>query len=424
MSYWNNTPQNNSRQSGGNANNASRSDTSADTSRTEPTASHQATRPTPATDSAADPASKPEPSGIRLTRSILILVVILSLGAGYFGGSIGAQNARTSLPVSNTLAKPGGENAKAEPPSETLAKVASQVTPSVVSISVLGNTGTEAGSGVILREDGTILTNNHVVADSIGFGSTIRVKFFDGSSSDARLVGRDPSSDLAVIKANVASNLQPAQLGSSASLHVGDTVLAIGSPLGLEGTVTSGIVSSLHRNVDLGGGSNPFSPQSQDNSLLDAIQTDAAINPGNSGGALVNLAGEVVGINTAIASMSSGYGSQGGNIGLGFAIPVDTARNVAESLMAGTTPQRAVLGVSISQSSQGVFVAGVVSGGPAEKAGIKADDIITKIDDVDVRTEDALLARIRSHKPGDTVRISYLRGGALNSVDVQLGSAA
>ncbi len=365
------------------------------------------------------------------TPSAVALLVLIMLLSGAIGGFVGSRKTTGGDTGSGINA---GQSASTLPkidksqtaPTELFAKVAERVSPSVVSISVQQSMGAEEGSGVILNADGTILTNNHVVAGGATGSGRIKVKFNDGKSADATIVGRDPSSDLAVIKAQNASDLRAATLGSSSSLHVGDSVLAIGSPLGLDGTVTAGIVSSLHRSVDLGGGGqNPFAPPSRGNdSLLDAIQTDAAINPGNSGGALVNMAGEVVGINTAIASLGSGaFGGQSGNIGVGFAIPIDEARNIAEQLASGQTPRRAVLGVNISQSSEGVFVAGVAAGSPAEKAGIKPDDIITKIDGTEVKTENALIVKIRSHKPGDRVKITFVRNGETHDVDVELASA-
>jgi putative serine protease PepD len=252
------------------------------------------------------------------------LVAALTLGSGTAGALLadrlpgGNQVAGIAAPVSLTGSLP----------TEQLARTAAAVAPSVVSITVSTGNSTAEGSGVILRSDGTILTNNHVVAS----GGAMEVTFADGTSAAATLVGRDTGTDLAVIRAQGRSGLTPARFGSSAALSVGDTVLAVGSPLGLAGTVTAGIVSALHRSVDVGG-EDPASGQSAE-TLNDAIQTDAAINPGNSGGALVDASGAVVGINSAIATLSASASGQSGSIGVGFAIPADQARAVADRLIA------------------------------------------------------------------------------------------
>jgi putative serine protease PepD len=295
--------------------------------------------------------------------------------------------------------------------------VAAAVQPSVVSVTVSGASGSAEGSGVILRSDGTILTNNHVV-EGAGDGGSLRVRFADGRTAAARLVGRDPSTDLAVIRAQGVSGLKPATLGSSAGLHVGDTVLALGSPLGLDGSVTAGIVSALHRTVDLGGDGRP-GPSA---SLSDAIQTDAAINPGNSGGPLVDANGAVVGINTAIASLGGG-GS--GNIGVGFAIPVDEARSVAEQLIAGRTPRHALLGVEVSDDpSGGALIGQVTPGSGADRAGLRTGDVVTRVDATPIADGSALAAAIRSRQPGDKVVLTYRRDGQERTATVTLGSAS
>jgi putative serine protease PepD len=221
-----------------------------------------------------------------------------------------------------------------------LAKVAASVLPSVVTIVVTTNTSSGEGSGVIVRSDGTILTNNHVIEAAANGAGSIKVTFSSGKSADASIVGQDPEADLAVIRASGVSGLVPAAFGSVSGLHVGDTVLAIGSPLGLAGSVSSGIVSALHRTITVGSrSSQPYggiAGQSPTSVISNVIQTDTAINPGNSGGALVNDVGQVVGITTAIASTAGGYyGQQSGSIGVGFAIPADTASRVAAQLMTG-----------------------------------------------------------------------------------------
>ncbi|RKS75378.1 putative serine protease PepD [Motilibacter peucedani] len=328
-------------------------------------------------------------------------------------------------------------------PTQSLAQVAAKVTPSVVSVSFTSDSGAGEGSGVILTADGQILTNNHVVA-AVANGGTLTVKFSDGKSAKARILGRDPSTDLAVIRAEGVSGLTPATLGSSSSLHVGDTVLAIGNPLGLEGSVSAGIVSALHRSVDIPaeeeqqspqqmfpGLGSQSQPQSQSSSsggtvLKNAIQTDAAVNPGNSGGALVDAAGRVVGINSAIASLSSGSG-ESGSIGVGFAIPIDTAKVIAAQLAKGETVRHPLLGVSISDStdgSSGALVGSVSAGSGAAAAGIAKGDVITSVGGQAVNDADGLQAVISGHQPGDKVEVVYTRGGSSHTVTVTLGASA
>jgi putative serine protease PepD len=373
----------------------------------------------------------------------VVVLIALCVGSGAAGAEIEHHNnsGKATTVTGSPVSVAGGGSTSA---SQQLAKVAAAVQPSVVSITVTNSNSEDEGSGIILTSDGTILTNNHVVSAAAQSGS-ISVKFSSGKTANATIVGRDPSSDIAVIKASGVSGLTPATLGSTSSLHVGDTVLAIGSPLGLDGSVTSGIVSALHRTVDLsseeqqeepdqgglgglgnlfGGGGNDESGQSSNQasstSVGDAIQTDAAINPGNSGGALVDISGDVVGINTAIAST----GNTNGNIGVGFAIPIEEAKSVANQLMNGQTPKHALLGVEIDDQNSGAVVADVTNGGAADAAGIQVGDIITKVDAQDVDDGTSLAAIIRSHQPGDKVTITYTRGGQSHSTQVTLGAAA
>jgi putative serine protease PepD len=305
-------------------------------------------------------------------------------------------------------------------PTEQLAKVAAAVQPSVVSITVRADSGSDEGSGMIYKSDGTILTNNHVIAPAAAGAGTISVKFANGKTATADLVGRDPTTDLALIKARGVSGLRPVTFAKSSDLHVGDTVLAIGSPLGLEGSVSAGIVSALHRAITTGDQSQSSSPST----VGDAIQTDAAVNPGNSGGPLVDVSGHVVGINSAIATLGGGGGGQAGSIGLGFAIPADEAQNVATQLTQGKTPQHALLGVQVSDAPQGGALIGSVSGnGPAAAAGLQASDVVTAVDGRSVDGADALTAMVRGHRPGDKVTVTYTRGGTSHRVGVTLGTA-
>ena len=314
-------------------------------------------------------------------------------------------------------------------PDEPLSQAAATVLPSVVSITFDSDQGTE-GSGVVISSDGQILTSNHVAAE--GEDGGLSVTFSDGSRADAEILGRDPATDLAVIQAQDVSGLTEATLGSSADLHVGDTVLAIGSPLGLDGSVSAGIVSALNRSITLQETplDSPFGDQGDEPSgatdaVIDAIQTDAAINPGNSGGALINTDGEVIGINTAIASLAggAGAGSQSGNIGVGFAIPIDDARVIADQLIEDGEATHAYLGVRIGNAEEGTgaVVGGVEEGQPAADAGLEEGDVITKVDDRDITDATALTSAIRSHQPGDQVTITYTRDGEEQTTEVTLG---
>jgi putative serine protease PepD len=247
------------------------------------------------------------------------------------------------------------------------------------------------------------------------------VSFADGRTAPFTIVGTDPSSDIAVVRAEGVSGLTPITLGSSASLRVGQDVVAIGSPLGLEGTVTTGIVSALNRPVAAGGDA------TNQNTVLDAIQTDAAINPGNSGGALVNMAGELVGVNSAIATLGGDSPqSQSGSIGLGFAIPVDQAKRIADELIKTGSASRASLGVQVSNdvNAQGAKIVEVVKGGAAATAGLPNGVVVTKVDDRVIGSANALVAAVRSRAPGEKLTLTYLDSdGAPKTVEVTLGKA-
>jgi S1-C subfamily serine protease len=272
------------------------------------------------------------------------------------------------------------------------------------------------GSGVVIDgENGYIVTNNHVVSGAEGVeGAEIRAVFFDGSGSAARIVGRDPASDLAVVKVE-KPGLVTAALGSSEDVVVGDPVVAIGSPLGLAGTVTSGIVSALERPVRLAG------EGSDTNAVISAVQTDAPINPGNSGGALVNGAGEVIGINTAIASLG------GGSVGLGFAIPVDTVRDISEQLISQGRAVHASLGVnarSVTDGTRdGALVVNVEPGSAAAEAGIREQDVVIAVDGEPVGSSEELVVAIDAHDPGETVGLELVRGGSSTTVQATLDEA-
>jgi putative serine protease PepD len=304
--------------------------------------------------------------------------------------------------------------------------VAAEVLPSVVKIDVSGSQGAGSGSGIILSSDGQILTNNHVVELASGDGGTLRVTFNDGTQAEAKVLGTDPLTDTALIQAQDVSGLSPATIGKSGSLAVGQGVVAIGSPLGLEATVTSGIVSALNRPVDVG------SVGQGNTTVYPAIQTDAAINPGNSGGALVDLNGDVVGINAAIATAGGSSGGESGNIGVGFAIPMDEVMPIVDQMAKGETPTHARLGVSVANvgaqdqggmgSDEGAQIEAVNAGSTAANAGIAEGDVVTKVDDHLITDADSLVATIRSYRPGDTVTVTYVHAGETKTAELTLDS--
>lgn len=377
------------------------------------------------------PGSSPTMGGPTPKTGILIGAIVLALASGCIGGIVGAlatgngQGSGTSVGALNAPAQ-FGSSAPVTPGSTQ--DVARRVVPSVVMIQIGGQHGGSEGSGVVLSSDGLILTNNHVAAGAGAGNSAMKVSFSDGSSVDASLVGADPVSDLAVIRVRGRTGLTPIDLGSSANLQVGQPVMAIGSPLGLAGTVTTGIVSALNRPVSAGGEGGSAPNPSAPNPVIDAIQTDAAINPGNSGGALVDGSGKLIGINTAIASLGNNEstGSQSGSIGLGFAIPVDQARRVADELIKTGKATYAQLGVTVSrdESIQGAQVTQVAPGGPAAAANIPNGVVVTKLDDRPISSGDALVAAVRSRQPGDKVKITYTDAHGQNPTTTEVTLAA
>jgi putative serine protease PepD len=350
----------------------------------------------------------------------------LAGGAGFtavddlIGGGSSSESSSTGTQSSVV------ERKDVAPAADSVEAVAKSVLPSVVKINVKGAQGEGSGSGIIISSDGEILTNNHVVEVAAG-GGEISVNFNDGTAKKATVVGTDPLTDLAVIKAEGASGLKPASIGRSTQVDVGENVVAIGSPFGLQATVTSGIVSALNRPVSVGSAS----AQGGQDTTYPAIQTDAAINPGNSGGPLVDLAGDVVGINSSIRTASSGGldSSSGGSIGLGFAIPIDQVWPVVQQLRNGETPTHARLGVSVADASSnnglisGAGIESVNAGSAGAKAGLKRGDVITKVDDDIVTGSDSLVATIRGHRPGDKVTLTVVESGdKTRTVEVTLDS--
>ncbi|GAA4533883.1 MULTISPECIES: S1C family serine protease [Nonomuraea] len=367
------------------------------------------------------PPPPPKKPGFTAGRKAIAGLALAAVAVG--GGVVGATVATAFQdPVVTTVSAPSPTFSQASN-SLSVAQVAEKVQPSVVMIQ--GSTG--EGSGVVLTADGLILTNNHVVEGAGQGGGRMSVKFSDGRTAAATVVGTDPATDLAVIRAEDVSGLSPATLGDSGKLKVGDSVLALGSPLGLDGSVTLGIVSALDRTLTVGGEQEqapPGWPQQQRggggavSTIGGAIQTDAAINPGNSGGALVNAAGEVVGINTAIATAGSN-----GSIGLGFAIPINTAKHVSDQLISTGKVTHAFLGVSVTDATgdvPGALVRQITAGSPAEKAGLQSADLITKIDGKAVDGGDDVVGQIRGFKPGQQVQITYMRDGAEKTVTATL----
>ncbi len=301
-------------------------------------------------------------------------------------------------------------NSSIERPPGSVADIAQRVLPSVVSISAESSSGGGTGTGFVIDSTGYILTNNHVIADAAADGGDIEVQLNDGTILQASIIGRDSSYDLAVLKVN-QTGLTALTFGDSDDVAVGDSVIAIGSPLGLSGTVTLGIVSAKDRAVTAG-------ESAGDSSFINAIQTDAAINPGNSGGPLVNSAGAVIGVNSAIATLgTSSLSSQSGSIGLGFAIPINQARKTAEQLIKNGKATYPVVGVSVDMqyAGDGAKIAdtsnAILPGGPASKAGLRAGDLIVKFDGRTITTPEELIVAIRSKNVGDKVVIEYKRAG-------------
>ena len=305
---------------------------------------------------------------------------------------------------------------------DSIAGIAARVSSSVVSIDAQTQSGGDTGSGFFIQSDGTILTNNHVVEGAVTSGGTLTVNLTNGKSYPAKVIGRDGSYDLAVLKIDV-TDAPALQLGDSDLIQVGDPVIAIGSPLGLAGTVTSGIISAKNRAVTSGSGNG-----TGESSFINALQTDAAINPGNSGGPLVDINGAVIGVNSAIASLGASFSSQSGSIGLGFAIPINQAKKTAEQLIKTGKATYPLMGVSVDSTfpGPGAKIANVANailpGGPAAKAGLRVGDIILEIDGKTVGNSDELIVIVRSHNVGDRVRVKYQRGSTTNTVSLTLAS--
>lgn len=381
----------------------------------------------PAPAPAAAPKSRRRGAG---TAALLASALLIGGGAGIGGAAwFDAWKGDDASPTSSMTSNSGTTLSAADAadlPAGTVEKVAATVLPSVVKINVASGGGSGSGSGIILSSDGNILTNNHVVQVAGNQGS-ITVNFNNGNTVKATIVGTDPVTDLAVIKAQGVSDLPAAKIGKSDELRVGQSVVAVGSPYGLSATVTSGIVSALNRAVSVQRDSTDG--QQPSSTTYPAVQTDAAINPGNSGGPLVDLAGQVVGINSSIRTSGASLTGSGGSIGLGFAIPIDEALPIVQQILDGETPTHARLAVTVSdvrnsQLAQGAVLESIESGGAADRAGLRKGDVITKVDDLPIDSSESLVATIRGHRPGDKVTITYLRGGNQTTTTATLGSDA
>jgi putative serine protease PepD len=392
--------------------------------------------PTPPLGEGSRPAPKRD-NRFGQTVGVALLAAVLASGGTYAATQLGGQSTATgSTPAATATTNPNQNSSptvvQGNASAPDWAAVSAAVSPSVVSIDVTTQQGSGAGSGVVFDKSGHILTNNHVVGDATGNGA-ITVTLSDGRTYGATIVGTDASTDLAVIKlTNGPGDLTPISLGSSEALKVGDPAMAVGNPLGLSGTVTTGIISALNRPVSTGTPSqSPFGQQqsSGDEVVTNAIQTSAAINPGNSGGALVNGKGELIGINSSIASLGqSSGGSQSGNIGIGFAIPVKEAKSIADQLIKSGKAEHSYLGVSTRDTvvsdgaakRAGAQVVSVNPSTPAANAGVKNGDVIIAVDGQRIDSATALVAQIREMTAGDKATLTVIRGGARQDVSVTL----
>jgi len=442
----------------------------------------ETTRPSePAAASVAEPAPEQAHDGSSFRapeprRGLVVPIVAAAVVAALIGGGAGAGIALAVAPhdqaSSVTTSSTGGSNITINDAktATAISAVAAKASPSVVTINVSASTESGTGSGVVLTSDGYVLTNNHVVTlDGASSSGAISVTTADGHIYKATIVGTDPTNDLAVIKLTGASGMTPATFGDSSKLNVGDTTIAIGAPLDLPGTVTTGIVSALNRSISIqssavpsggdasggdggdgsGGDGSPFnfwnfgngsggsdgsgsgSTTGTSSISLAVIQTDAAINPGNSGGALLNAQGQVIGINVAIAStgQTSSTDAQSGSIGVGFSIPSNIAQRIAGELMKDKKATHGLLGATVEDSTSdasstvaGALVHSVTSGGAAASAGIKAGDIVTRFNGVEIQSATDLTAQVRSLPGGARAQVVYVRGGSTHTTTVKLGT--
>jgi putative serine protease PepD len=370
----------------------------------------------------------PPPEGGRGRRGAGVLitaVVVAALVAGGVGGAIGYNAAKNNDTSSSTTVSAPKDAAALNRAPTSVAGIASKALPNVVTIKASGSQESGTGTGFVYDTQGRILTNNHVVAPAAN-GGKLTVTFSTGKTYDAEVVGRASGYDVAVVKLKNPSGakLTPLPLGNSDNAAVGDTTIAIGAPFGLSGTVTTGIVSAVHRPVASSDG------QGSSSSYMSAIQTDASINPGNSGGPLLNADGAVIGINSAIQpGGTSQPGTQGGSVGLGFAIPINQAKRVADQLIRTGKPVYPVIGVSLDTSYQGDGAkiasdasSAITAGGPGATAGLQPGDVITVFDNTLIDSGQTLIGEIWQHEPGAKVPLTYIRGGSTHTTTVTLGS--
>ncbi|MBV7244435.1 S1C family serine protease [Streptomyces sp. MW-W600-10] len=373
-----------------------------------------------------------EPGGRKKRRGGAFMgVLLLTLVASGIGGGVGAYIERNGGLTTVELPQATRDSGDRAP--ESVAGIAASALPSVVTLHVSGTAESGTGTGFVLDGQGHILTNNHVVAPA-GSSGDITVTFSSGETASAELVGKDSGYDLAVVRVRGVSGLTPLPLGNSDNVQVGDPVVAIGAPFDLSNTVTSGIISAKQRPITAGGEKGDGS----DISYVDALQTDAPINPGNSGGPLVDTQAHVIGINSAIRAADSGRGpeagGQSGSIGLGFAIPINQGKRVAEELISTGKATHPVIGVTLDMKYTGdgakVGTKGadgtpaVAKDGPADKAGIKSGDVITQVEGQRVHSGEELIVKIRAHRPGDDLDLKLTRGGKERTVTLKLGSAS
>ncbi|MER6156118.1 trypsin-like peptidase domain-containing protein [Streptomyces sp. NPDC001868] len=359
-------------------------------------------------------------------RVLLVGALVIAVVAGGVGGAVGAYLERNGGVGAVEL--PQASDGVTGRAADSVAGIAAGALPSVVTLHVSGASAQGTGTGFVLDERGHILTNNHVV-DPAGTNGDISVTFSGGETAEATIVGRDTGYDLAVVKVTGVSGLKPLPLGNSEEVRVGDPVVAIGAPFDLANTVTSGIISAKERPITAGGEGGDVS----DVSYVDALQTDAPINPGNSGGPLLDGKGRVIGINSAIRSAGGGSesdGGQAGSIGLGFAIPINQGKRVAEELINTGKATHPVIGVTLDTDYAGDGArigdeggSGVTAGGPADRAGIRSGDVVTEVDGQRVHSNDELIVKVRAHRPGDRLELTLLRNGDERTVTLTLGSS-
>jgi putative serine protease PepD len=361
-----------------------------------------------------EPVSDPDAAPRRGLGTVVLVSVITALLAGALGGALGLTFGSRNGAAVPLGAPPAPPPSAGQRPPESLAGVAERVLPSVVTVRVLGSRSFSVGSGFVVTADGYVITNDHVVAAS---NDKVNVTFTDGATAAAEVVGSDPESDLAVIKVTGRAGLPPVQFGDSDAIAVGDPVLAFGSPLALANTVTSGIVSAVDRTMRAGEPGGPVR-------YYAAIQTDAAVNQGNSGGPLVDGAGRVIGVNSVIKSLANSE-DQAGNIGLAFAIPINQAKRVAQEIIATGKARRTVFGAQVegvTLPSGGVRLSTVDADGPAGSAGLRAGDVVTKIDGRVLEESADLIALVRKYPPGEVVTVEYRRGAEQLKASVTLAA--